>query len=305
MSPITYYASQSYITDPRSYAGLFDKLPADVPTLCEVVQNVIIHPYEAHLYGARVPKKRLGELDTRKISLMLARIQELDAQPLTVERPLAKRFVGNCRDFATLLCAMLRYQGIPARVRFGFATYFEPGFYTDHVICEYWHEAVQSWLLVDAQIDDVQRRKYHITFDTCNVPPDHFILAGKAWQMYRNGEAGPERFGIFSSGPRGISFIQSGLVRDFAALNKHELLCQDIWGLADVEDEKPLFEDDRALLDRVAHLTVSGNEAFPQLHTIFEHDSRLHVPPAIKCYTQSGVKMVGLTDEEGSRGGNL
>lgn len=298
MSPITYYASQSYITDPRTYASLFEDLPANVPALCKIVQNVIIHPYEAYLYGVRIPKKRLGELDTRKVSLMLARIQELDAQPLTVERPLTKRLVGNCRDFATLLCAMLRHHGILARVRFGFATYFEPGFSTDHVICEYWNEAVQSWLLVDAQIDDVQWQKYHVTFDTGNVPRDHFILAGKAWQMYRNGEADPECFGIFSSGPRGVSFIQSGLVRDFAALNKHELLCQDVWGLGDVEDEKQLFEDDRTLLDRVAHLTVSGNDAFPQLHSTFEHDSRLRVPPAIKCYTQSGVKMVDLIDEE-------
>jgi hypothetical protein len=301
MSPITYYASQSYITDPFSYAKLFGNLPSDIPSLCKIVQNVIVHPYEAHLYGARIPKKRLGELDTRKVSLMLARIQGLDAQPLAVERPLVKRFVGNCRDFATLLCAMLRHQGIPARVRFGFATYFEPGFYTDHVICEYWHEAAQSWMVVDAQIDEVQRKKYHVAFDTCNVPRDHFILAGKAWQMYRKGEADPERFGIFSSGPRGVPFIQSGLIRDLAALNKHELLCQDVCGLADVEDERQLNEDDRTLLDQVAHLTISGNDAFPQLHMIFGNDSRLRVPPAIKCYTQSGIKMVDLTDEENSQ----
>ena len=301
MSPITYYASQSYITDPGAYARLFDPLSVDVPTLCRIVQGLIVHPFEAHLYGIRIPKKRLRELDTRNVSLMLARIQELDPQPLTVERPLVKRFAGNCRDFATLLCAMLRHQGIPARVRFGFATYFEPAFYTDHVICEYWHEAAQSWTLVDAQIDDVQRKKYRVTFDTENVPREQFIFAGKAWQMYRNGEAEPGRFGIFSSGPRGVAFIRSGLVRDLASVNKHELLCQDAWGLGDVEDEKRLSEDDRTLLDRVARLTSPGDEAFPQLHTIFEQDSRLRVPPTIKCYTQNGIKMIDLTGEKKSQ----
>lgn len=303
MSPITYYASQSYITDPLSYAKLFDVLPYDVPALCRIAQGLIIHPYEAHLYGIRIPKKRLEELDTRKVSLMLARIQELDAQPLVLERPLTKRFVGNCRDFATLLCSMLRYQRIPACVRFGFATYFEPGFYTDHVICEYWNEAGQRWLLVDAQIDEVQRKKYRVTFDTGNVSRDQFIFAGKAWQMYRDGEADPEQFGIFSSGPRGIPFIRSGLVRDLAALNRHELLCQDVWGLADVEDEQQVSEDDRILLDRVAHLTLSGNEGFPQLQTLFEHDSRLRVPTVVRCYTQSTAKMIDLTGEEESRRG--
>lgn len=298
MTPIIYYASQSSITDPLSYGKLFNNLPVDIPALCRIVQGLIIHPFEAHLYKVRVPKKRLGELDTRKVSLMLPRIYELDAQPLTVEHPLNKRFAGNCRDFATLLCSMLRHQGIPARVRFGFATYFEPGFYTDHVICEYWNEAAQRWQLVDAQIDDVQRKKYRVTIDTTNVPRDQFIFAGKAWQMYRNGETDPERFGIFSSGPRGIPFIQSGLIRDLAALNKHELLCQDVWGLADVEDERRLSDDDRSLLDQVAHLTVARSNDLSQLRMIFEHDSRLRVPPVTKCYTQSGLKMVDLTDDE-------
>ncbi len=90
----------------------------------------------------------------------------------------------------------------------------------------------------------------------------------------------------------------SGLVRDLAALNKHELLCQDVWGLGGVEDESLLSNEDRILLDKAAHLTVSGDDAFPQLHMVYEHESRLRVPPTITCYTQSGVKMVDLTDEE-------
>lgn len=270
MSSITYYTTQSYITDPRTYVKLFDDLTVDIPTLCHIVQGLIIHPFESHLYRVRIPKKRLGELDTRSVSLMLARIQELDASPLTVERPLLKRYAGNCRDFATLLCSMLRHQEIPARVRFGFATYFEPGFYTDHVICEYWNKTAQRWILVDAQIDDVQRKKYHVTLDIGDVPRDHFIFAGKAWLMYRNGEADPDRFGIFSSGPRGIPSIQSGLVRDLAALNKHELLCQDVWGLADVEDVRQLSDDDRKLLDQVAQSTLAGNDDLPHLHANFE-----------------------------------
>ena len=38
---------------------------------------------------------------------------------------------------------------------------------------------------------------------------------------------------------------------------------------------------------------------------IFKNDSRLRVLAAIKCYTQSGIKLVDLTDEEKSRRGDL
>ena len=294
MSPFTYYTEQSYITDPQSYGKLFDPLPSTIPALCHVIHGLIIHPYEAHLYKVRIPKKRLQELDTRKIALTLARIYELDARPLTIERSPNKRFAGNCRAFATMLCSMLRHQGIPVRVRCGFATYFAPDYYTDHVVCEYWNAQEQRWILVDAQIDDVQRQAYHITIDTCDVPRDNFILAGKAWQMYRAQAADASNFGIFPSGPSGASFIRSGLVRDLAALNKQELLCQDVWRLGEIEDEEQLSEDDLTLLDRVASITLAGNDAFSDLRTIYENDARLRVPPTIKSFTQNGVKLIRI-----------
>ncbi len=294
MSPTDYYASQSDITDPHSYSGLFDDLPASVAALCSVVQGLIIHPYLGHLYGVRVPRKRLVELDIRLVSRMLARIYELDSRPLTVKRLPDKRLAGNCRDFATMLCAMLRWQGTPARVRYGFAAYFEPDFYTDHVVCEYWNEGEQRRVVVDAQVDDVQCKVYQIAVDTRDVPGDSFVFASKAWQMYRAGEANPARFGLFPGGPGGELFIRSGLVRDLAAINKQELLCQDVWGLGDVEDD--LTEDDLALLDRVALHSSLGNVM--SLQRLYQGDSRLRVPPVIKCYAQNGVKMVDLATGE-------
>ena len=297
-NPLAYYASQSYITDPQAYARLFENLPTTLSELCHLIQGIVIHPYEAHLYGVKLPRKRWHELDTRKVALMLARIQELDSRPLAIERSPEKRLVGNCRDFATMLCAILRHQAVPARVRSGFATYFEPDFFTDHILCEYWKGEEQRWALVDAQIDDVQRRAYQVKIDTYDIPRDAFLLAGKGWQVYRGGGADPNRFGISSSGPRGISFIRSGLVRDLAALNKQELLCQDVWGLGEVEEDDGLSEGDLTLLDRVATLTLADNSSFPELCAVYENEVRLYVPPVIKCYTQVGVRMVDLTAQE-------
>ena len=70
--------------------------------------------------------------------------------------------------------------------------------------------------------------------------------------------------------------------------------------MADVEEGSRLSDNDKTLLDRVAHWIVAGDTAFPQLHMIFENESRLRVSPVIKCYTQSGLKMVDLTDEKKS-----
>ena len=52
-----------------------------------------------------------------------------------------QRVVGTCRHFAVLSCALLRYRGIPARARCGFATYFQKGQGLDHWVTEYWDEA--------------------------------------------------------------------------------------------------------------------------------------------------------------------
>lgn len=296
--PLVYYASQSTITDPQTFGRFLEDLPTAILELCHLIQGIIIHPHESRLYNVKLPEKRWHELDTRKVALMLARIYELDDRPLAIVRSPGKRFAGNCRDFATMLCALLRHQSVPARVRYGFATYFEPDFYTDHVVCEYWNDEEQRWILVDAQVDSTQRQAYEIRVDTCDVPHEKFLFAGKAWQIYRAGQADPNRFGISSSGPRGTSFILSGLVRDLAALNKLELLCQDVWGLGEVVDEDSLSEEDLTLLDRVATITLADNDSFPQLCTLYKNDVRLRVPSVIKCYTQAGVRMIDLTTEE-------
>jgi len=222
---------------------------------------------------------------------MLARLRELDSRPLTVAHPMERRLVGNCRDFSTLLCAMLRHLGIPARARCGFSTYFTPQVYEDHWVCEYWKSAEGRWATVDAQLDEFQRRALRIAFDPCDVPDGRFLPAGQAWKLCRAGKADPDRFGIFDL--HGMWFIRGNLVRDMAALNKVELLPWDGWGIIE-RDETGLSTADLDLLDRCAALTLSGNAAFPDLRSTYEHDTRLRVPPTIRSYTTAGVRSVIL-----------
>src|SRR3712207_4652417 len=121
---LAFYTQQSPITDPGPYAGLFDELPSDIDGLCRVVQGLHMHLDEGPMYGITISQERLPESDLRTVPSMLKRILEIHDLPLGEARPPEQRLIGCCRDFAVMLCAMLRHKGVPARVRFGFSLYF-------------------------------------------------------------------------------------------------------------------------------------------------------------------------------------
>jgi hypothetical protein len=292
--PLEYYAGQGRITDPGEHAGLFDGLPDEMPALCRAVQGVLLHIFWAERYGVSLTDERKQEVQLRHVARMLPRMCELDDRPLSIARPPERRLVGNCRDFSTLLCAILRHQGVPARARCGFGRYFTPGRYEDHWVCEYWNATEQRWMMVDAQLDEVQRQVLGITFDLCDVPRGQFLPGGKGWQLCRAGQADPDCFGIFDM--HGLWFVRGDMVRDLASLNKVELLPWDCWGLIEGED-KSLSEDDMALLDRVAALTLAGNEAFPATRALYEGEARLRVPPVIRSWPTAAVQEVRIFDE--------
>src|SRR5512137_1637050 len=167
-----YYAQPGVITDPHEQAHWLHDLPTDIPSLVKIVQGVMVHIFWAERYGLQLSAERKQEVNLRFIPKILAHINELDPQPLTAARDLDRKFVGNCRDHTTLLCAILRQQGVPARGRCGFGAYFNPGTYEDHWVCEYWNADQRRWIMVDAQLDQLQCDALQITFDPLDVPHD-------------------------------------------------------------------------------------------------------------------------------------
>ena len=286
-----YFATPGPISAPGPHARLFDALPADPASLARLVQGLTMHIFWAEQYGLQLTEERRAEVQLRWLDRRLDRLLELDPAPLTQARPADKRLVGNCRDFSLLLTAMLRHHRVPARARCGFARYFMPDHYEDHWVCEYWHAAQQRWVLVDAQMDELQSRKLVLSFDPLDVPRDQFIVGGKAWQLCRSGQADPDNFGIFEL--KGLWFVRGNLVRDVAALNKVELLPWDGWGIITTQDTE-LETESLALLDQVADLTSGEAPPFDQVRQLYEQDERLRVPAKIQSYTQQGVKTVDL-----------
>ena len=228
----------------------------------------MLHIFWAERYGVNLPEERQAEVQIRSVDHKLARLLELDTDPLAVSRPPERRLVGNCRDFSVMLCAMLRHQGVPVRACCGFGAYFLPNHYEDHWVCEVWNAEQRRWVMVDAQLDAFQREVLDISFDPLDVPPqEQFITGGRAWQMCRSGQADPAQFGIFDM--HGLGFVAGDLIRDFLALNKLEILPWDPWGGMFGLDETPTAEH-AAELDHVAALTLAGDVGFAGLCAAYE-----------------------------------
>ena len=289
---LTYYAQHGFMTEPGAGAYLLMNLPQAIPLICEVAQGLIIHYRTGALYKVKLPLKRLEEARTRQVGRILARICELDDQPLIIPRPPRRRFIGCCRDFATLFCAILRSHDVPARVRCGFSTYFDPGFCFDHWIAEYWHADEQRWIGVDAEMDAVKRAHNQLTFNPCDVPSEQFLIAGQVWQACRSGALDPAGFG-YEPAMSGMWVIRNYVLYDLACLNKMELTPWDFWGLSSTPYPE-LTEADLTLLDQVAALTVGSNETFDATRSLYQNEARLQVPALVTSYTMDDKKTMVL-----------
>ncbi|HEX6033750.1 MAG TPA: transglutaminase family protein [Anaerolineales bacterium] len=291
MTDLTYFAQYGKMTDPGRYAHLYSDLPSDVPSLVKVVQGLIVHVFWGERYGLNLSEERQAEVQLRSMERRLAHTLELDPSPLTAPRSNEKKIVGNCRDFSLTLASLLQSKGVPARPRCGFGAYFLPNHYEDHWVCEYWNEAEQSWVLVDAQLDELQQNVLETSFNTLDVPRDQFIVGGAAWNMCRDRQADPDQFGIFDM--HGMDFVKGDFIRDVAALNKVELLPWDCWGMI-LTEYAALPPDDLSMLDRLADLTRTDVPDFDLVRQLYESDPRLHVGDSIQSYVNGSMEQIAL-----------
>ena len=281
-NPKEFYTSYGPMTAPGAHAADLSRIPTDLAASCEVIQGLLIHQdLASFLYGVNLSDEQRRDAHIRPLAQMLARIRALDSRPLTQGREPVDRLPGVCSHFSLMLAARLSEQGIPVRPRCGFGAYFTPGKFEDHWVCEYWNSKDERWILVDAQLDAIQRKTFKIDFSPLDVPRDRFIIAGDAWQMCRAGRADPNSFGLsHTPGLLGLWFIAGDVVRDFASLNRMEMLPWDVWGAMPRPDE-PLKVDQLAIFDEVAALTLAPDSSFAELRSLYESDDRLRVPPVV------------------------
>ncbi len=269
-----YYIAQSPTSDPGRYGDLFNSLSPDLMGIAQVTQGLVYHYFaDQYQYGWQPPQERLPEINTRTVEKILAALLEKDDRPLTVARQYEDRVVGCCRDFSLLACAMLRHQRRAARLRYGFAGYFDKGYWGDHVIVEVWNG--DRWQRFDPQV--VGKRDWGV--DLLDIPATAFATGGRAWQMCRQEGADPDRFGL---GPdatdvRGWWFVRERLQLDVAALNKIELLCWD--GIAGLQEGEPA---DDAILDEIAAMSLDPESS--ALRARCQTDARWQLPTTVSCF---------------------
>jgi hypothetical protein len=278
------------LTDISAHVDWLHGMPGDLASLCRVVQGLLLHGNLGPLYGLDFSQQRREtETNLRSARERLDLLLMGDDRPLVEPRPLERRQLGTCRDFSLLLCALLRWQARAARARCGFATYFVPGRYEDHWVCEVWDDDAGRWRLVDAQIDDVQRRLFGPK-NPLDASREEFITGGEAWAAVRSGSLDPEQFGLTTIAESGLWFICGDFVRDVAALNKVELLPWDHWGVmrrSSLGKEPFSLRADEVIsrlppadlveFDRVAAI-ASGGIDFSAIRSAYE-DDRWRVPP--------------------------
>ncbi|MDT0344773.1 transglutaminase-like domain-containing protein [Streptomyces litchfieldiae] len=291
-----YYTAQSTFSDPGALASAYAGLPTGPARLARIVRDLMIHRVEGDLFGhPPAPDRLRDDAETRYLDDILRIITERNAAPLTTRRDPADRFVGVCRDFALLLCSILRHQGVPARVRSGFADYWgSDGFHFDHVVTEYW-DAERGWLLADAQLaDPLVTDRFAVDFDPVDVPRDRFQVAAKAWNAIRSGAADPKRFGLLlPEGPLvGEWFVAGNIRLDLAALNKTETLLWDVWGVG-ADSDGEMTDAIRDLYDGAADVT-GDDVPFAAARALFEGNEGLRTPKTVRCLAPHGPAEVTL-----------
>jgi hypothetical protein len=275
---LNFYRLQTRMSDPGVHGPAIADLPRDLAHVAAAAQGLILHEHWAPAYGQTLSDERRAEVHLRSLEAMLGQILAHDDGPLTRPRPLEDRLIGNCRDFTLFTVSALRAQGVPARARCGFGTYFEPGKGVDHWVAEYWSVSDARWVMVDAQIDAFQAERLRPDFDLLDVPPTRFLTGGAAWRACRAGDADPETFGIMHM--HGLGFIAGDLVRDAAALAGVEMMAWDCWGaMPDVDAE--LGDDALAWFDHLAELTADPDANFEALIRINQEDDRQKLPPIV------------------------
>ena len=226
----------------------------DAAALGRVAQRLLMPQGDA--FGGGLSEQRMAERNTRPATELLRRAMELDPSGLSEPRDDDNRVVGSCRHYAVLTTAMLRANGLPARARCGFASYFVPDKHVDHWVTEYWNTGEKRWVRIDTEIlglDVVARPE--------DLAADQFMSGGEAWQQTRGGANDAMDFGVTGTPNWGPGEIRGNVMRDVAALMKIEMLPWDEWGsMAASYNGETDAEFDR-LMDRAAASTASDDRA--------------------------------------------
>lgn len=290
---LDFYRNTSLFTDLGFYTSFAKNLPNDIETLCLLLRNQIIHPFDLKdeeernnqnsFYGdmTKIPITSLifeNDLFPTAIAMM-AELLRRDPN-FTTKRKIEDKIHVCCRETAILLIAILKAKNIPARVRCGFThSVSEIDGAGDHWIVEYYSDDYKKWVLVDPTMcyDQETLKYYKIDYPLINMPRDKFIFAAEAYLGLRNQKYKTNDIYCFSS-PKifGIKAAIDELFYDFHSLMNNEILfCQKLKYLKD-KDYK-LSDYEYKELDELATLMLEPNINFDKIKCIWDSNEKFRI----------------------------
>lgn len=271
-----FYMQHGVMTKIGYMEDMVKDLPKAIEGIVSIVQNIFLHQHWAQRYGVELEPERRQEPWIRAVEEKLVFLNKQGYQHVSDKRSVEDKMVAVCRDYSVMAAALCIEAGIPARARSGFATYFEKGKYMDHWVLEYWNEDEKRWILVDAQLDELQRQALQITFDPLDVSEDDFITGARAWSMCRGGEANPELFGIAEWW--GYDYVKSNLILDANSLLKVPMHSWDGWkGYKNIQMSE-WSEQDYLLMDQLSKQVMDVDNNLEGLQLFIQENDGIIVP---------------------------
>lgn len=253
MNELDFYRQQSVYSHPGSFASLWDQVNPTIEEMKAAITPLLFHYRgDGDFTENGIALDRIEEINLRYAADMLACVNTMRPIAPGEIRASNERMIGCCRDWALLFVSLARHHGFAARNRVGFSGYLVEGWWVDHTIAEIWDESAQRWRLVDPEMREAWTTPSGEHFDPLDVSRDLFLPGLDGWRDVRAGKRDAGRFvvspEIDEPNLRGIPYLWHNVTQDLAALNRHEMLLWDVWGI----DLDEVNESGALLLDDVA-----------------------------------------------------
>ena len=280
-SLLEFYRQYSSFTDPGEYAYLYDNLPDSLPELCQLIKSQTIHPFaELRRYRDQIAEERTNEAQIYPtVKSILEGLLSYDSSGLTRKRKPADRLLIGCRHNSILLVSILKYRGIPARVRIGHVNYLRPGFNMSHTICEVWNENDKRWMLVDPSTVMVDFSR------------DKFDFSNELWLKMQNEEIDLKQYG-FPGRYTGLVSIVGKICPDLASILGTEYPINQYAPILDYafDDENQIPAEHIETLNRISELMKSLNaDNLKKLREIYNNTPQIQITKSFgQVSTNSG-----------------
>ncbi|MBI5123384.1 transglutaminase domain-containing protein [Candidatus Roizmanbacteria bacterium] len=275
---LDHYLEYGLFTNPGLYENYLKMLPDEVIELGLLLRKNFIHRTtlaagnvgtNADLkYGdmTKVPWYRQAEDDNlTTTAAMLAEIFRRDSKGFTKDRKVEDKIVLTCRHVSILMASILKAKGIPARVRAGFAGYFEGEKVAwDHWITQYWKAKEERWVTID-----VDGSLHRTGFDMYDIPEGKFEWSSDAWLAVRQSTRDGNYFNN-AGGFKGLITIVWQLFWDFHCLMNNEIIYLHHPELATLQNFSKNSEEKLQEIDELAKLMQNPDNNFEKLLKIWE-----------------------------------